>query len=203
MVISFLKSRTALDTASKSGSSRSSTYSLLAANAKPLEIGEVFVEILDAACGQWRVRHLDRQGDDLVRAAADDLEFGEGEIRRKIDRLRREFLAHDVPHLAGDPRHFGAREARARGGDELNLAVLRRGAHGQFPAGCARENRKFERGAHLAMQRMVCGGNFPGSGIRIVMGSDIRQQRRFGGGAVGQDDGGRGQLQLHAATRFL
>ena len=37
MVISFLKSRTALDTASKSGSSRSSTYSLLTANAKPLE----------------------------------------------------------------------------------------------------------------------------------------------------------------------
>src|SRR5262249_44827222 len=73
-----------------------------------------------------------------------------------------------------------AREARARGGDELNLAVLRRGAHGQFPAGCARENRKFERGAHLAMQGMVCGGNFPGSGIGIVMGSDIRQQRRFG-----------------------
>ena len=166
-------------------------------------IGEVVVEILDAACGQWRVRQLDRQGDDLVRAAADDLEFGEGEFRRKIDRLRREFLAHDVPHLAGDPRHFGVREARARGGDELNLAVLRRGAHGQFPAGCARENRKFERGAHLAMQRMVCGGNFPGSGIRIVMGSDIRQQRRFGGGAVGQDDGGRGKLQLHAAARFL
>ena len=53
------------------------------------------------------------------------------------------------------------------------------------------------------MQRMVCGGNFPGSGIRIVMGSDIRQQRRFGGGAVGQDDGGRGKLQLHAATRVL
>src|SRR5262245_39817401 len=37
MVISLLKSRTALDTASKSGSSRPSTYSLLAANAKPLE----------------------------------------------------------------------------------------------------------------------------------------------------------------------
>ena len=37
MMISFLKSRTTFDTASKSGSSKSSIYSLLAANAKPLE----------------------------------------------------------------------------------------------------------------------------------------------------------------------
>src|SRR6266480_5650722 len=203
MMISFLKSRTTFDTASKSGSSKSSIYSLLAANAKPLESAKLSSRF-------WMRPEGNGESDTWIGRAMTwfaplptTWNSEKGKSGRKIDRRRREFLAHDVAQLAGDPRHFGAREARARGGDELNLAVLRRGAHGQFPAGCAREYRKFERGAHLAMQRMVCGGNFPGSGIRIVMGSHIRQQRRFGGGAVGQDDGGRGKLQLHAAARFL
>src|SRR2546430_8818202 len=90
-------------------------------------IGEVVVEILDAACGQWRVRQLDRQGDDLVRAAADDLEFGGGGFGWKIDRLRREVVAGDVAHLAGVARHFGARWAPSRGDGGVNLAWPSRG----------------------------------------------------------------------------